>query len=261
MFFVWYNVATGENYMKIFAMGGGENGRPGKPYEIKKFDEEIVKMTGKHNPTFLFISFTQKSVEGAENYYNVICNNFTNLGCKCEHLREKDLQDMSIVNKKITEANIIYVGGGNTLRLMNILRKYHIDEMLRSVGEKGTILCGISAGAICWHNFGNSDSRRFTSNSTKLIKVTGLGFIPALYCPHYDNESARQEDLKRMMKTTKGVALAFESCTALKIIDNEYWVEKTKQEAKAWKCYWLKGNYIKKELSQNGNIDDLTSKN
>ena len=33
--------------MKIVAIGGGENGRPGKPYEIKKFDEEIVKFTEK----------------------------------------------------------------------------------------------------------------------------------------------------------------------------------------------------------------------
>ena len=247
--------------MRILAMGGGENGRPGTVYEIKKFDEEIVEMTGMQNPNFLFIAFTQKSAEGAEGYYNVIYKNFTALGCKCDHLREKDLQDMNIVNEKITQANIIYVGGGNTLRLMNILRKYHIDEMLRSAGEKGTILCGISAGAICWHNFGNSDSRKFTSNSTQLIKVTGLGFIPALYCPHYDNESTRQEDLKRMMKTTKGVALAFESCTALKIIDNKYWVVKTKKEAKAWKCYWSKGEYIKKELPTTGIVDNLIVKN
>jgi dipeptidase E len=247
--------------MKIVAIGGGENGRPGKPYEIKKFDEEIVKMTNLSNPNFLFIAFTQSSAEGAEDYYNIINRNFTNLGCICEHLREKDLQDMNIINKKITEANIIYVGGGNTLRLMNILRKYHIDEMLRSVGEKGTILCGISAGAICWHNFGNSDSRKFTSNSNKLIKVTGLGFIPALYCPHYDNESARQEDLKRMMKTTKGVALAFESCSALKIIENKYWVLKTKESAKAWKCYWYKGKYIKTELPTTGEVDCLITKN
>lgn len=247
--------------MRILAIGGGENGRPGTPYEIKKFDEEIVKMSGKKNPNFLFIAFTQKSAEAAEGYYSVMCKNFTALGCKCEHLREKDLLDMNIVIKKITDANIVYVGGGNTLRLMNILRKYHIDEMLHTAGEKGTILCGISAGAICWHNFGNSDSRKFTSNSTKLIKVTGLGFIPALYCPHYDNESARQEDLKRMMKTTKGVALAFESCTALKIVDNEYWVLKTKDEARAWKCYWSKGEYIKIELPTTGNVEDLIVKN
>ena len=52
--------------MNILAMGGGENGRPGKPYEVKVFDEEIVKMTGKKNPNLLFIAFTQKSSEGAE---------------------------------------------------------------------------------------------------------------------------------------------------------------------------------------------------
>ena len=104
-------------------MGGGENGRPGKPYEVKKFDEKVVELTGKESPNLLFIAFTQKSAEGAENYYNVINKNFSNLGCKCEHLREKDLQDMKIVKEKINNADIIYVGGGNTLRLMNILRK------------------------------------------------------------------------------------------------------------------------------------------
>ena len=62
--------------MNILAMGGGENGRPGKPYEVKVFDEETVKMTGKKNPNLLFITFTQKSAEGAENYYEIIKKNF-----------------------------------------------------------------------------------------------------------------------------------------------------------------------------------------
>ena len=237
-------------------MGGGENGRPGKPYEIKIFDEEIVKMTGKKNPDLLFIAFTQKSAEGAENYYDIIKKNFSNLGCNCEHLREIDIKDMSVVRKKISNADIIYVGGGNTLRLMNILRKYKIDSLIKEVGEKGTILCGISAGAICWCDYGNSDSRRFTSNSTQLIKVTGLGFVPVLFCPHYDIED-RQEDLKRMMKTTKGVAIAFENCTSLQIKENEYKVLKSKDNVRAWKCYWTKGKYIKHELKEQGSVEEL----
>ena len=246
--------------MKILAIGGGENGRPGKPYEIKKFDEEIVKMTGKQNPNLLFVAFTQASAEVAENYYNVISRNFTNLGCNCEHLREKDLQNINIVKQKIERANIVYVGGGNTLRLMNIFRKYKINQMLKTAGDKGTVLCGVSAGAICWHNYGNSDSRKFTSNSTQLIKVTGLGFVPALFCPHYDAESGRKEDLKRMMKTTKGVALAFENGTALHIEENNYRVLKVKDNAKAYKCYWKKGNYIEQELADSGTLDCLISK-
>lgn len=247
--------------MNILAMGGGENGRPGKPYEIKVFDEEIVKMTGKKNPNLLFISFTQKSAEGAENYYEIIKKNFSNLGCNCEHLREIDIKDMSVVTEKITNADIIYVGGGNTLRLMNILRKYKIDKLLKEAGEKGTVLCGISAGAICWCNYGNSDSRRFTSNSTQLIKVTGLGFVPVLFCPHFDVEGARQEDLKRMMKTTKGVAIAFENCTSLKIKGSEYKVLKSKENVRAWKCYWTKGKYIKHELKEQGTLEELVIKN
>ena len=247
--------------MKIIAMGGGENGRPGTSYEIKMLDERVVKLTDKQFPNLLFIAFTQKSAENAESYYSVIKKNFTSLGCKCEHLREADLQNMDTVKEKIDSADIIYVGGGNTLRLMNVLRRYKIDNMLKIAGEKGTVLCGVSAGAICWHSFGNSDSRSFTSNSSQLIKVTGLGFIPALFCPHYDTEGARQADLKRMMKTTRGVALAFENCTALEINGDRYSVLKAKDSAKSWKCYWLRGEYIKKELEESGSIDELISKN
>lgn len=247
--------------MNILAMGGGENGRSGKPYEVKIFDEEIVKMTGKKNPNLLFIAFTQKSAEGAENYYEIIKKNFSNLGCNCEHLREIDVKDMSAVTMKIFNADIIYVGGGNTLRLMNILRKYKIDSLLKEAGEKGTVLCGISAGAICWCNYGNSDSRRFTSSSTQLIKVTGLGFVPVLFCPHYDIEGARQEDLKRMMKTTKGVAIGFENCTSLQIKGNKYKVLKSKDNVRAWKCYWTKGKYIKHELKEQGLLEELAIKN
>ena len=247
--------------MKIVAMGGGENGREGTSYEVKKFDERVVELAAKQSPSLLFIAFTQKSAKNAEGYFSVIKRNFSNLGCKCEHLRECDLQDLKIVKEKIDSADIIYVGGGNTLRLMNILRKYKIDKMLKQAGENGAVLCGISAGAICWHSFGNSDSRRFTSNSAKLIKVTGLGFIPALFCPHYDIESARQQDLERMMKTTKGVALAFENHTALEINGDRYTVLKSRESAKAWKCYWQKGKYIKKELEKSGSTNALTQKN
>ena len=247
--------------MNILAMGGGENGRPGKPYEVKLFDEEIVRMTGKKHPNLLFIAFTQKSAEGAESYYEIIKRNFSNLGCNCEHLREADISDMSIVKQKISNADIIYVGGGNTLRLMNILRKYKINSLLKESGEAGTVLCGVSAGAICWCNYGNSDSRKFTSNSTQLIKVTGLGFVPVLFCPHFDVEGGRQEDLKRMMKTTKGVSIAFESCSALQIKGNNYKVLKSKDNVRAWKCYWTKGEYIKHELKSEGTLEELVIKN
>jgi len=247
--------------MKIVAIGGGGNGSFGKPYEVKPFDQEIIKLTGKQNPNYLFIGLTQASLKVAEDYYKRMRLNFgTILDCKCDYLCETEITDEQIVKSKINWADIIYVGGGNTLRLMTLLRRYKIDKLLKEAGEQGKVLCGVSAGAICWCNYGNSDSRKFTSNSTKLIKVKGLGFVNILYCPHYDGEVARQADLVRMMKNTSGVAIACENCTALKIVDNTYEVLKVKDDAKVYKCYYKKGEYIKKELNQKGSIQQLSSK-
>lgn len=246
--------------MKIVAIGGGENGRPGTEYEIKEFDEEIVRMTGKSQPNFLFIGFAQSDSERQQKYFNVMNNNFSALSCECVKLEESDLKDRNILESKILNADIIYVGGGNTLRLMTLLRKYGAVELIKQAGENGAVLCGVSAGAICWCTYGNSDSRKFTSGSNQLIKVSGMGFVDALYCPHYDEEGHRQKDLIRMMKSTKGVALAFESCAALKIVDDEFFVLKTRERAKAYKCYYLKGEYIKTELPESGKVKDLISK-
>lgn len=248
--------------MKIVAIGGGHNGSFGKPYEVKPFDEEIIRLTEKKNPNFLFIALTQKDLEKADNYYKRMRINYgTILDCKCDYLRETEIADIKTVQDKINWADIIYVGGGNTLRLMNLLRKHKIDVLLKKVAKNNKVLCGVSAGAICWCNYGNSDSRKFTSNSDKLIKVKGLGLIDVLFCPHYDAELARQEDLKRMMKTQSGVAVAFENCTALKIVDDNYEVLKVKGSEKAYKCFYKKGEYIKKELELKGKVTDLIKKN
>ena len=247
--------------MKILAIGGGGNGRFGTPYELKPFDQEIVRLTGKQTPNYLFIGLTQANLKVAEDYYKIMKLNFGDVfGCKCDYLCETEITKEKVVKNKIDWADIIYVGGGNTLRLMNLLRRYKIDNLLKVAGEQGKVLCGVSAGAICWCNYGNSDSRKFTSNSTQLIRVKGLGFVDVLYCPHYDGEVSRQQDLIRMMKNTKGVAIACENCTALKIIGDTYEVLKVKESAKVYKCYYKKGEYIKKELTSTGTLKELCSK-
>lgn len=245
--------------MKIVAIGGGENGRPGTEYEIKIFDEEIVKLTGKKSPKFLFIGYAQSKPEKHQKYFSVMKTNFSLLGCECKKLEEEDLKDEKVLKEKIDEADIIYVGGGNTLRLMTMLRKHDAVSLIKSAGERGCVLCGVSAGGICWFNYGNSDSRKFTSGSDKLIRVSAMGFVDALFCPHYDDEH-RQHDLIRMMKSTKGVALAFENCTALKIVDDSYEVLSSKQGACAYKCFYKNGEYQKNLISGCGSVKELTSK-
>jgi len=241
--------------MKIVAIGGGENGRPGHVYETKEIDEEIVKMAGKKNPALLFIGFASGSIS----YGEVMANIYKPLGCDCTQLYESELGDTTLTKSKIEKADIIYVGGGNTLRLMKMFRKYGIDKLLKTAGEKGTVLCGVSAGAICWCKYGQSDFRKFQSGSDRFGRVTGLGFINALFSPHYD-DAKRQKDLPLMMKTNNNlVALAFDNCTALKIIDEKYEVIKSNKNASAQKLFWNKNNF-EAEYLISGSIANLTKK-
>lgn len=223
---------------KIVAVGGGEIGQ----METLSIDQEIVSLACKEKPSLLFIPTAsgdpESYIECIEDYFG------KRLNCRVDTLRLiKKAPGTQHMRSQIMSADIIYVGGGNTLRMMNIWRKTGVDRLLKAAYAKGSVLSGLSAGSICWFRDGNSDSRKFTSNSNKLIKVTGLGLIPALHCPHYDAEAFRQNDLRRMMKRTSGVAIALDNCCALEIVDDNYRVIRSKTNAHAYKTYWRSGQY------------------
>ena len=235
---------------KIVAIGGGEIGRPGYPIETTQIDKEIIRLTGKKNPKLLFIPTASSD---SESYFKVVKKHFGEmLGCKTdvlylikEKLSKKEIKD------KILKSDIIYIGGGNTLKMMKIWRKNDVDKILKEAYKKGIVLSGLSAGSICWFKWGNSDSRKFTNPSADLIKVSGLGLINALHCPHYDFEKERKTDLKKMMRKTSGVAIAIENCCAIEVIDGKYRIISSKPSANAYKVYWKMKKYyeeiIKKE--------------
>lgn len=229
---------------KIITIGGGEIGRPGFPVETTTIDKEIIKLTGKINPKLLFIPTASSDSEG---YYKTVEKHFgKKLKCKVdvlyllkEKLSKKEIED------KILKSDIIYVGGGNTLKMMKVWKKTEVDKLLIEAYKKGIIMSGLSAGSICWFKYGNSDSKKFTDPNADLIRVKGLGIINALHCPHYNIEAYREPDLKKMMKKTAGVAIAMDNCCALEVIDDEYRVITSKSTANAYKVYWKAGKYYK----------------
>ncbi|HEX3027495.1 MAG TPA: Type 1 glutamine amidotransferase-like domain-containing protein, partial [Clostridia bacterium] len=183
--------------------------------------------------------------EEPDSTYQTMCKIYEEqFHCSTDQLTKEDLRKFVKAAVKIKTADIIYVGDGNALRLMSLLRKYKIDVLLRDAFHSRTVLCGVNAGAICWCSCGNSDSRKFTSGSDQLIRVNGLGLIPLLLCPHYDVEPARQADLKRMMKSTHNIpAIAMDKGTALEIKDGCYRILRSLENAEAKKCYWKSGEY------------------
>ncbi|MDU0257439.1 peptidase E [Streptomyces sp. PU10] len=83
--------------------------------------------------------------------------------------------------------DVIYVGGGNTVNLLAVWRAHGVDRLLREAFARGTLLCGISAGANCWAEGSHTDS---FGPLTHL--PDGLGLLPGSVCPHYDSEQGRR---------------------------------------------------------------------
>jgi dipeptidase E len=87
----------------------------------------------------------------------------------------------------VAAQDVIYVGGGNTANLLALWRTHGLDRILRDAWTAGAVLCGVSAGMICWFSAGVTDS------FGPLAPLhDGLGLIPGSACPHYDGEADRR---------------------------------------------------------------------
>ncbi len=232
---------------KIVAIGGGSIGFGAAKPEVMSISREIIRLSGKKVPRLLFIP-TASSDDKA--YVRAVQNHFGNkLGCRVDSLfLLKQPPKYSEIAKKIRIADIIYVGGGNTLLMINRWKKLGVVGLLKQAEKKGKVLCGPSAGAICWFRQGNSDSRKFHNPKAKLIKVTGLGLIDALACPHYDVEKDRRPELKEMMLKPPGVAIAIDNCAALEVMGEKYRVAISKPKAGVYKVYWSDRKYFQEKL-------------
>ena len=108
--------------------------------------------------------------------------------------------------------------------MMKLWRRRGADRLLMRAATNGTVLAGISAGAICWCTAGVSDSRSFTAtdDTWDYVAVRGLGLIDVLLCPHHDADPRRQDGLRRLVRTKRLVGVGLEDCTALEIVDDRF---------------------------------------
>ena len=94
----------------------------------------------------------------------------------------------------VGQQDIFYVGGGNTAHLLAVWRLHGLDQLLRDAWSRGAILCGVSAGMLCWFRAGVTDSFGPLAGLHD-----GLALIDAAACPHYDNERDRRATFHRLI--------------------------------------------------------------
>lgn len=235
---------------KIVVIGGGEI----KDLETLAIDKQIVALTNKKHPKALFIpTASGDDLEYSKTFDEVYGKK---LGCITDNLfllREK-LTHKEIA-EKILNADLIYVGGGNTLRMLKRWRKLGVDKLLKQAYAKGVVLSGISAGGICWFEYGQSDSMRFKDPKRwKYIRIKGLGLLPGIHCPHY-HEEKREKDFERMIQKHSGIGIALDDNTALEVIDDKYRIITSKNSTHAYKLYKKNGKVIMEKIEHNKYLD------
>ena len=228
---------------KIVAIGGGEL----RELETLEIDKRIVELTGKTRPKALFIPTASGDAVGYMDTFEACYGK--HLGCQTRTLNliqtPPTFEEMSGL---VLDSDLIYVGGGNTYRMMKIWRRLGLDTVLAEAASRGIVLSGLSAGAICWFRYGHSDSRSFSSNSEwDYMRVSGLGFINAMYCPHYHFEK-REASFSEMIARRGGIGIACDNNAAIEIVGDHYRILTSTPNAKAYKLFKRKGRAVIAEL-------------
>ncbi|WP_229481242.1 peptidase E [Mycolicibacterium mageritense] len=116
-------------------------------------------------------------------------------GFTASHLSLFPMPNIEDVTAHLLDQDVVWVFGGSVAGLLAMWRLHGIDAALRTAWQAGVVLTGISAGSICWHAGGTTDSF-----GPELRAVTnGLGFVPYANGVHFDSEDQRRPLLRSLV--------------------------------------------------------------
>ena len=201
---------------KIIAIGGGEL----KERTTLKIDEYIAGLAkaraGERRANALFIPTASHDFMP---YYNTFHKVYTGVfdiktDVALTVFKEPDLERLK---EKFLKADMIYVGGGDTVFMIESWKKSGLLPLIKDAYERGVIIAGLSAGAICWFSDIYTDSLK-TESGDKYAMFEGLGWIKGVISPHY---GSRMLDFDKIVCYNYDCAYGIEDDAALVIEDGE----------------------------------------
>lgn len=198
---------------RIIAIGGGEL----KNRETLVIDgyiaEEAKKAAGERRACGLFLPTASHDCMP---YYNTFHKVYTGLfGIKTDvALTVNRAVDLEKMREKFQKADFLYVGGGNTVFMLDHWKKTGLLSLVQEAYERGVILCGLSAGAICWFEEMYSDS----VIEGEYAMFPALGWIKGKISPHYNE---RMLDFDEIVLYNRYRAWGLENCAALEFVDGK----------------------------------------
>jgi peptidase E len=118
------------------------------------------------------------------------------LDLRVSHLNLFPMPNHEDVRAHLLSQDLIWVGGGSVVNLLAVWRAHGLDRILHECWQAGVVLGGVSAGSLCWHVGGTTDSF-----GPRLQPVTnGLGWLPYANGVHFDSESQRRPLLLSLIR-------------------------------------------------------------
>ncbi len=152
--------------------------------------------------------------------------------------------DLDKIRGKLEKADMLYVGGGDTVFMIEHWEKTGLLPLLREAYDRGVIIAGLSAGAICWFEEMYTDSAAALGEGDKYANFAGLNWVKGKISPHYN---ARMLDFDQIVCYNSSRAYAIEDDAALVIEDGEI-VGSLSSGGKAWRLEGKDGAIIKTEI-------------
>jgi dipeptidase E len=166
---------------RIIAIGGGGfSARPGDP----ELDAYVIDQARRPNPAICLLPTASGDPDDQiARFYRA----FHELDCTPSHLSLFRLGSRPIdIRERLLAQDVIYVGGGSMSNLLAIWRVHKLDEILYEAWRRGIVLCGISAGSMCWFRAG------ITKSHGEPRAASGLGFLPYSNSVHWNSEPERR---------------------------------------------------------------------
>ena len=183
-------------------------------------DDYVLRLTGKSRPRVCFLPTASGD---ADHYVVRFYQEFAKERADASHLTffRRDRAVPSI-REHLLSQDLVYVGGGSLVSLLGVWQAHGIDRVMREAWEAGVVLCGLSAGALCWF----SDS--ITAYYDAPERVEAMGLLPWSFTAHYDSEPERRAEFHRLLgagmrpgyAADDGAALHFQGLALHKVVSS-----------------------------------------
>lgn len=229
---------------RIIAIGGGEI----KNKTTLKIDEYVANLAkihaGEKRANALFIGTASHD---SMPYFNSFRKTYTSVfDIKAEvALIVYGEMDIERIAGKIKNADCIYIGGGDTVYMLDKWKETGLDKLILDAYNEGKIICGLSAGAICWFKDMYTDFEIMRGVSSDYVLRKGLGVLDGCMCPHFNE---RETDfIKAFSSGEIPSAYCVENDCAIEFIDGAF-SKVISAGGKAYKVYNDKGEIRREEL-------------